>query len=218
MNNTSKLNLKMSTDTSFDADDIKQTIVEYGKNFQTIETEIADTADNIEGFELGKRYKIAKKIYNTNPVLGEYVGWINLREGLYASKWKPSREYSIDELVRAVPENGKVYKCITNGRAMANTPTFLSNTGVEFYDANGNAWMPNYNYDVDDVVFAVNGSVIYYFICETSGLSSISEPLWDNVPVGTTAIDGSVVWRKEKTVKWKQLDSSCNFRPFGKIE
>ncbi|QJI52486.1 hypothetical protein [Psychrobacillus phage Perkons] len=218
MENTSMLNLKIVTNTSFETDDIKQTIVEYGKNFEKLEYAVSDTGSNINDLIVGNKYEIAKKVWNSSPVSNGYVGWVNLRKGLYAPTWEALKSYSVDDLVRAIPDNGNVYKCITNGRSMRHTPNFLTNPNVEFYDANGNQWMSNYNYEVDDVVFATDGSVIYYFICETAGLSSITEPNWNTVPVGTTNIDGSVVWRKEKTVKWKQVDSSCNFKPFGKIE
>lgn len=218
MENTPELDLKVTTNTTFEEDDIQLTIVEYGKNFKKIEYAISESGSDVDDLLIGHRYEQAKKVWDSNPLPAGYVGWVNLREGVYAPEWEPLKNVSLNDLMRAKPDNGNVYKCVTDGRTMQNTPTFLTNPNVEFYDANGNQWRREYNYEVDDVVFAVNGSVIFYFICETAGLSALAEPNWDDMPVGTTSIDGSVVWRKEKTVKWKQIDVSCNFRPFGKIE
>lgn len=215
---TERLSLKISTDATFEDDDIKQTIVGYGENFKTIDEVLAKSASNSEDLNIGERYGYGVRVWDSTPSIGEYIGWVNVREGVYAPEWKPLEEYVLGELVRATPDNGNVYKCIVEGRSMMNTPTFLTNDNVEFYDANGNKWSAEYNYEVDDVVFSTDSSSLFYYICETAGLSSTEEPDWGNTPVGTTVIDGSVVWRKEKTVKWKQVDDACNFRPFGKIE
>ncbi len=215
---TKKLGLKVLSASSFPNEDGEETIVGYSDNFRKLEYILADDVADKEQLEIGHRYELSKKIWNSLPSVGSYVGWINVREGVYAPKWFPLKQYSIGDLVRAVPDNSKIYKCITDGRSMNRTPIFLTNNNVEFYDANGNPWMPNYNYEVDDVVFATDGSFIFYYICETAGLSSALEPDWSSIGTGITTIDGSVVWRKEKTVKWKQVDTSCNFQPFGKIE
>ncbi|MGG0667642.1 hypothetical protein ABE073_03845 [Lederbergia citrisecunda] len=218
METTNNLELKVLTSTSFPDEDMEETIVGYSDNFRKLEYILADDVANKEELEIGHRYELSKKIWNALPSVGSYVGWVNVREGLYAPKWAPLKQYALNDLIRAVPDNGKVYRCITDGRSMNRTPTFLTNDNVEFYDANGNPWMPSYNYEVDDVVFATDGSLLFYYICETAGLSSTDEPDWRSITLGTTTIDGSVVWRKEKTIKWKQVDTSCNFQPFGKIE
>lgn len=218
METTEKLVLKLTTDATFETDDIKQTIVEYGNNFQKLEYAVSDTGESVEDLIVGHRYELAKKVWDANPQPAGYAGWVNLREGIYAPEWGKLKNYSLNDLIRAKPDNGNVYKCITDGRSMITTPTFLTNVNVEFYDANGSKWIPNKNYELGDVVFSLDSSVIFYYVCETAGLTETDEPLWSNVPVSTTVKDGSVVWRKEKTVKWKQVDASCNFRPFGKIE
>ena len=218
MQTTDKLNLKITTPLTFDLDDIKTTITEYGNNFEKLEIATADSIGEITDLISGRLYKYGKRLWDDTPLLGGYIGWVNIREGVHALEWQQLKNYSIDNLIRAFPDNGNVYKCVSDGRSMKNTPTFLTSAGSEFYDANGNLWMEEFNYEVDDVVFSTDGSKLFYFICETSGLSSTLEPNWNTTPVGTTLIDGSVVWRKEKTVKWKQVNASCNFRPFGKIE
>lgn len=218
MESTSNLNLKKTTLSTWVEDNPKDTIIEYGENFEKIDLFIAESTGNPEDLVVGKTYYYATRIWDNSPSLGEYIGFVNLREGLYAPKWTPLKNYVIGDYVRAVVDNGNVYQCVVDGRSMNTVPTFLTNTNVEFHDAIGNQWIPNYNYEVDDIVFSTDGSKLFYYICETSGLSDVVEPEWANVIEGTILIDGSVVWRKEKTVIWKQVGASSNFRPFGKIE
>lgn len=218
METTKKLGLKITTELTFESDDIKETITEYGKNFKKIEENLADSISDEFDLVEGGSYEYGKRVWNELPDLGEYVGWVNIRGGVYAPDWKPLKIYTAGNLIKATPDNGNVYRCVSEGRSMNKTPTFLTSSGAKFWDASGMEWYPEYNYEVDDVVFSTNGSKLFYFICETAGLSSTDEPDWDTVTTGTTTIDGTVVWRKEKNVEWEQVDSSCNFRPFGKIE
>lgn len=218
MEQTNNLQLKMTTSNTFNADDIKETITQYGNNFSKIDDELREVATNKDSLVVGKVYPIGKKIWNTIPAVGDYVGWVNLREGKFAYNWTPLTQYGLGDTIRAKTDNGNIYECIVEGRSMTHIPTFLTNTNVEFYDADGNHWMSNYNYQVDDVVFSTDNDITYYYICETAGLSSLTEPIWSSHIEGTTFADGSAVWRKEKTVKWKQIGSSTDFRPFGKIE
>ncbi|MEK4025523.1 hypothetical protein [Sporosarcina sp. FSL W7-1283] len=218
MESTNKLHLKIVTENSFEEDDIEQTIIEYGKNFGKLEYESADSGSNIEDLKAGHEYMLGKKVWNSHPISGGHIGWVNLRKGIYAPEWKPLKNFMENDIIRAFPDNGNIYKCITAGKTMARTPSFLTNASVEFYDANGNKWIPNYNYEVNDVVFSLDNSVVFYYICETAGFSATEEPDWNKVANGTTVIDGSVTWRKERTVKWKQVGTSSNFKPFGKIE
>lgn len=218
MENTNEINLKIVTESSFEDDDIKETILEYGNNFKKLEYNNSENRSSIEGLTVGHRYELAKKVWNSQPTASGHVGWVNLREGIYAPEWKPLKTHMVNDIVRAVPDNGNIYKCITAGRTMARTPTFLTNPNVEFYDATGNQRMPQRNYNVNDVVFSTDNSVVFYYICETAGFTDIDEPDWNSIANGTTLIDGTVTWRKEKTVKWKQVDISSNFKPFGKIE
>lgn len=218
METTKGLKLKITTQDTFKSDDVKETITEYGNNFKTLEKEIAEAVDDISSLEVGRLYKRGEKVWNSYPSIDDYIGWVNIREGVYAHEWSPLSYYSEGDIIRAKPDNGNIYKCISGGRASNSAPNFLTSSGVEFNDARGDKWRPEYNYEANDIVFATNGSQLFYFVCETAGLSSEDEPSWSNIVNGTTTIDGSVVWRKEKTIKWKQIDVSCNFRTFGKIE
>lgn len=212
------LNLDIVTNATFATDDIKETIIKYGENFEAIEEFLKESTDTPESLATGQLVEKGKIIWNKNPVTGSYVGWVNIREGKHAPTWKSKVNYTVGQEIKAYPDNGNIYRCVTAGRSMVNSPTFLVGNGVEFYDANGNTWFPNYNYQVNDVVFAVNGSKIYYYICETAGITDTTEPVWSSFLPSTTIIDGSVVWRKEATIKWKQVGISSEFRPFGKVE
>lgn len=218
MENTSEMNLIITTEATFDSDDIKDTIVGYGENFKKIEKHLTEKTNSPELLAVGQYFSKGKMILNQNPNIGDYVGWVNTRNGLHAPSWTPKTNYTIGATIKANPDNGFVYQCVTAGRSMFNNPVFLQGDGVEFYDANGNNWIESYNYQVNDVVFATNGSKLFYYICETAGISDVSEPSWSSINSGTTVIDGSVVWRKEANIKWKQIDNACDFRPFGKIE
>jgi len=218
MENTANLGLKITTPSSWSEDDVKETWLEYGKNFGIIDKIIADSTGNPEELKIGQLYSYGARLWDNSPTIGEHIGFVNVREGVYAPKWEPLKKYTVGDYVRPTTDNGNAYQCVVGGRSMNKTPTFLTNKNIEFYDAIGNQWMANYNYEVDDVVFSTDGTKVYYYICETSGLSDIVEPKWDTVNEGITHIDGSVVWRKEKAIKWKQVASASNFRPFGKIE
>lgn len=212
------LDLDIVTNATFDNDDIKETILNYSENFKTIEKQLKENTTTPDSIANGQVIEKGKLIWNSNPVIGGYVGWVNIREGKHSPTWKPRTAYTVGQEIKAKPDNGNIYSCVTAGRSMVNSPTFLVGNGVEFYDANGNKWFPNYNYQVNDVVFAVNGSKLFYYICETAGITDKAEPIWSGVLSGNTVIDGSVVWRKEATVKWKQVGASAEFRPFGKVE
>ena len=212
------LDLDIVTNETFENDDIKETIVQYGENFLEIERYLRQSTSSPQALAVGEEIEKGKIIWNENPAIGDYVGWVNIRDGKHSPEWKPKTQYTTGQEIKAVPDNGNIYTCVTAGKSMVETPYFQVGNGVEFYDANGDKWFPNYNYEVNDVVFAVNGSKLFYYICETAGLTATTEPSWSSFQVGTTLIDGSVVWRKEATVKWKQSGTSASFRPFGKIE
>ncbi|MFJ3387495.1 hypothetical protein [Lysinibacillus sp. NPDC086135] len=212
------LGLDITTNSTFDNDDIKETIVNYGKNFSAIEKYLRESTSSPNNLADGKKVEKGKIIWNENPVVGSYVGWVNIREGKHAPNWKPNVKYTVGQEVKALPDNGNIYQCVTAGKSMVNTPTFLVENGAEFYDAIGNKWFPDYNYKVNDVVFPTNGSKLYYYICVTEGLSDTSEPTWSGISAGTTFVDNSVTWRKEVNIKWKQVGTSSEFRPFGKVE
>lgn len=215
---TGGLNLKITSSTSFDTDDIKDTIVNYGKNFLDVEKYLRGSYSTPEDVADGNVYEKGRILWNRDPVIGSYVGWVNTRTGTHAPNWKPKQEYLVGSQIKAIPDNGNVYTCTVAGKSMPNNPTFLVGVGIEFYDAVGNSWFPSYVYNVGDVVFASSGSKIFYYTCETAGITSGTEPSWSTIPVGGTRIDGSVVWRKENTIRWKQSGISAGFRPFGKVE
>ncbi len=218
METTNKLSLKIVTETTFEQDDIKETIVNYGENFSKLEKYLSSSAQSIEELNDNTIYPIGYIVWNKTPVISSHIGWVATREGIHAKTWKPNKNYVIGDLIKAVPDNGGLYECVVDGKSSTSSPTFLTGLHQEFYDANGSNWRKEYNYEVGDIVYPTNGSKQYYYICETAGLSSVNEPVWSSIQNETASIDNSVVWRKAKTIKWKRIGNSCEFRPFGKIE
>ncbi|WP_107838613.1 hypothetical protein [Metasolibacillus meyeri] len=214
---TNDLGLKIVTENTFEEDDIKETIISYGSNFKIIETALEKKANSIDNIDTDT-YKIGQVIWNSTPSINTYIGWVATRNGVHAAHWKTKREYMIGDLVRASPDNGYIYECVVDGKSSVTPPSFLSGLNQEFYDAQGADWRTTYNYQVGDVVFSTNGSRLFYYVCETAGISGVTEPSWSGVQNNTTLIDGSVVWRKAKTIRWKAVNYSCEFRPFGKID
>ena len=215
---TGGLNLSITTADTIEADDIKNTIVKYSENFVSLEKYLKSSASSPSLIPVAVSIERGKIVWNSTPSVGSHVGWVNIRDGQLVNPWEPKQDYSLGDKVKPPTDNGNVYECIIAGRSMVKTPTFLIGNGVEFYDANGGVWMSNFNYQVNDVVFSTDGSKNFYYICETAGYSSLTEPTWNTTPSGSTLIDGSVVWRKEQTVRWRQSGGSAEFRPFGKIE
>lgn len=217
-NTTGGLNLEITTTETFELDDIKETIVNYGKNFIDIEKYIRGGELSPEETADGNVVTKGKIVWNDNPTIGSYVGWVNIRTGVHAPEWKPDQAYLAGSVIKAKPDNGNIYTCTVAGKSMSNNPTFLVGTGIEFYDAVGDFWYPDYVYNVNDVVFPTNGSKLFFYVCQTAGITNGTEPSWSSVATGSTVINGSVVWRKEATIRWKQSGVSAGFRPFGKVE
>lgn len=218
METSKNLSLNIVTTTSIKTDKIEDTLIGFGDNFKKIDKVLGNSMSSVAMLKVGTRYMLGERFWNSAPTIGMYIGWVNTREGIHATEWKPLKNYTLNETISAKPDNGNIYKCISEGRSMRNTPIFSTSANAEFYDAVGTNWMDEYNYDVNDVVFPTDGNKNFYFICETSGFSSEIEPNWDSVTSGTTTIDGSVVWRKQKAIRWQQVDTSCDFKPFGKID
>ena len=214
---TNDLKLKIVTENTFETDDIQETVIAYGNNFKIIEHALEKKANSIDKINSGT-YKIGQIVWNGSPSVNTYVGWVTTRDGVHAEHWKAKKEYITGDLVRALPDTGYIYECVVDGKSSVAPPSFLNGMNQEFYDASGAEWRASYNYQVGDVVFSTNGSKLFYYICETAGISGLTEPLWSSVQNNTTLIDGSAVWRKAKTIKWKTVNNSCEFRPFGKID
>ncbi|MEQ6355271.1 hypothetical protein ABNX05_11635 [Lysinibacillus sp. M3] len=218
METTDQLELNITTESSFSEDDIKQTIVSYGDNFKKIEQYMKNSISDIEDLNDNKLYKIGHILWNKTPVINSFVGWVVTREGIQAKKWLPNKNYSIGNLIKPSVDNGGLYECVVDGKSSTTPPTFLNTLNQEFYEVTGSVWRNEFNYEVGSLVFPTNGSKTHYYICETAGYSSPTEPEWSSVQNDTAFIDGSVVWRKAKNIIWKKVGTNCEFRPFGKIE
>lgn len=218
METTNGLKLNITTESSFEDDDIRDTIVEYGENFSKLEKYLKDSALSIEDLSDNKYYPIGHILWNKEPASGSFIGWVVTREGIQAKKWIPNKSYSIGNLIKPPVDNGGLYECVVDGKSSTTPPTFITSINQEFPEVTGKSWRNEFNYEVGNLVFPTNGSKLYYYICETAGYSSPTEPEWSSVQNDTTFIDNSVVWRKAKNIIWKKVGTNCEFRPFGKIE
>lgn len=213
------LDLKLVTEVSYDNDNIKETILEYSENFTKLEDAVKDSVTSPTLIPIGITYKIGHILWNAVPSMGGYIGWVNTSEGEQLNIWQSKKAYAVGEKIKGTLSNNNAYTCISDGVSVAIPPSFPIGEGTEFSDASGaSVWKPNYNYELNDIVIQTDGSKIFYYICETAGYTNSNEPSWALTSIGSTLIDGSTVWRKEKAIIWKQTGKTSVFRPFGKIE
>lgn len=200
------------------SDDILESIDGISENFEKIDKLIIERTNSLTNFlKTGDSYERSKLIYNSAPVIGGAVGWINVRTGKYAPTWQERTIYNLGDIVISSVNNGHIYECVENGISGVSEPTFPTATNSAVFDKKNSAiWIPNRVYKVDDIVTATNGSELYYYRCTIAGTSGTTEPDWTQV-AGTSISDGSARWQVYKTVKWKEVGVSCSFRDFGTI-
>ncbi|ALS22318.1 hypothetical protein [Paenibacillus naphthalenovorans] len=195
-------------------DEVQQTILDLAFNFQKL-----DDASNTYAIQIPTSgfYKLNEKVWNSNPQTGQYVGWVNTREGRASPKWTPLYAYNVGDFVVPNVDNGHYYECIQAGRSGVNEPTFLTNEGSLIEDTkNGSTWQPSKVYNLYDVVFPTLDNNRFY-VCTVAGTSGSNEPNWSLIDGGTVD-DNMVVWTGYRKVIWQEKGIACNFKPFGKIE
>lgn len=137
METTDGLKLNITTESSFEDDDIKNTIVEYGNNFSKLEKYLKDSTQSIEDLGDNKYYPIGHIMWNKVPASGSYIGWVVTREGIQAKKWLPNKNYSIGNLVKPPVDNGGLYECVVDGKSSTTPPTFITSLQQEFPEVSG---------------------------------------------------------------------------------
>ena len=217
MKATDKLGLMITTEDTWNDDDVKETIVSYGNNFQEIENYFLTQGNGLASVTTGKIYPLTCRLWNSQPKVGEPIGWVNIREGAYANPRKQNTNYPKGSLVASVPDNSYYYECISAGRTPNRTKPF-KNTSDPFYDVTGvQLWRPNQTYDVDELVMARDGDQTYYMQCTKTGMSGSTEPIWKNHVNGPSVVDGSITWNKEANPRGHRKSTSALFKPFGVI-
>lgn len=215
MKQTEKMGLNVLID--YLEGNIHETIKEFNNNFSKIDSFYEEKIDSLNELVIGKTYDKSLKYWNKNPWVGEPVGWVNLRKGNYANKWKENHLYSIGDIIVPNNDNGHLYRCVSRGKSFLEEPFFTTEEDSEIWDLKNVApWLEEHNYSVGDVVIPTTGSKTYHYRCIVEGLSDIEEPEW-STQEGVSFIDGSVTWLVEKTVKWKEDGGACLFKPFGII-
>src|SRR5690606_13470833 len=131
--------------------------------------------------------------------------------------WQKNTTYNIGSLVMTQANNGHIYECIENGVSGVSQPNLPLTPNASVFDlANSKGWIANKVYEVDDIVVPTNGHQLYYYKCVTGGTSGVREPIWSTI-TGVQNNDGSARWQVYKTVKWREVGVSCDFKNFGKI-
>lgn len=196
-------------------DYVLQTIVHLFENFSKIEELLTPSTRVLNQYlETGKKYSRGVKIWNALPVEDGNVGWINIREGVYAPTWQKLTKYEKGDLVVG---KGHYYECIENGVSVNEEPAFLTSDGAKFFDlGNVGKWKGEMSYQLNDTVTATDGNQLYHYRCIKRGTTGDTEPTWSNQE-GLTFIDGTVQWQVYKTAQWIERGISSEFKKFGKI-
>jgi len=195
-------------------DEKHQTIQDLANNFQKLDdvseryTSSPPTSGN---------HVVSQRIWNNQPSVGGFAGWICTRTGRAAPKWVGLTSYSIGSIIVPTADNGHVYECIQAGYSAVLEPSFPVSGGAEIQDTRGaTTWIPNKSYNFQDVVFPTvdNGR---FYVCTVAGDSGIFEPVWA-ASDGLTTTDGTVVWSSYRIARWREAGIATMYRPFGKIE
>ncbi|RXZ78209.1 hypothetical protein EBB07_29585 [Paenibacillaceae bacterium] len=195
-------------------DEMAQTISDLATNFELID-QYSDVS--LDDYPKTGTWDKNKKVWNKNIKIGEYVGWVNLREGVAAQEWEVLHHYTIGELIHAPGNNGHYYKCIQTGYSGVKTPLFPVASTATVNDTRGaSTWLPTKFYDLFDIVLPSidNGR---FYVCSVAGVSDTSEPNWATPSLSTTR-DSSITWTAYRITRWEEQGVSTLFRPFGKIE
>ncbi|MCR8641553.1 hypothetical protein NV379_02685 [Paenibacillus sp. N1-5-1-14] len=195
-------------------DGIHQTINDLANNFKKID----DAAElYMNNPPTSGSWNQNKKVYKKQPVIGDYIGWINIRSGEAAHKWTPLTAYTVGNTIVPNSDNGHYYECTQSGRSGVNDPNFPTTSNGVVKDILGHTtWLPNKLYNLNEIVVPTLDNNRFY-LCTVSGTSGTAEPNWSQVD-GTSVDDSGVVWISYRITTWKEKGTSANFRPFGKIE
>lgn len=195
-------------------DGIRATLQQLGLNFDILDslTNLYLSSTPLSGF-----YEYKKTFYNSEPNIGEYLGWINIRAGNSAPLWSPKKYYNIGDQVIDSNDNTHYYTCQIAGTSAPTEPDFKLSAGSLTKDLkNVDTWSRNFYYEVDQIVLPLQENGCYY-ICKTEGNAGNSEPTWKTTD-GEEVLDGTLIWITRRIVSWKESGISAKFRPFGKIE
>ncbi|MFE6075792.1 hypothetical protein ACFVQB_15070 [Paenibacillus sp. NPDC057886] len=206
---TNKLKLKIPSY----SDEVENFVRDMGFNFEILDL-ISD--DYVSATPTSGDYIRTKRLYNTTPVYGGFVGWINVRTGKAAPMWKSLKTYVNGDYIIPNVDNGHVYICIQSGTSAFTEPIFPVSTGIEFNDTRmSSTWAATTQYKLNDIVLPTidNGR---FYICIQAGESGNTEPPWQQVD-GATTYDKNASWATYRICRWKEAGSAALFYPFGKI-
>ena len=206
---TNKLKLKIPSFT----DEIENTLRDLGTNFNILDM-ISD--EYVSATPTIGDHAITKRLYNSNPIYGSYLGWVNSRSGKSAPFWQSLKAYTVGDYIVPYVDNGHVYVCVQSGTSGVTEPIFPVSTEIEFSDTRrASTWSATTQYKLNDIVIPTvdNGR---FYRCIQAGESGDIEPTWQQVD-GATTYDKNATWATYRICRWKETGSAALFLPFGKI-
>lgn len=197
------------------SDSIQSTINQLSENF-----EILDNFSDVYVNEIpldGVIYPKGKKFWKINPDIGDYIGWINIREGQSVSIWQPNTFYNVGEKIKTTNDNSHVYIVASSGTSSPLEPDFkVAGASLTKDLKNVDTWTSNFYYEVNEIVIPPNDNG-YYYVCTVEGNAGNVQPTWKTND-GEQVMDGNISWIAHKILTWQESGISANFRPWGKIE
>lgn len=196
-------------------DDIDKTIQNLASNFQKLD-DVSDIF--ISDIPITGSYLKNQRLWNNDASVGEYIGWINIRQGMAAPFQKRLTYYNVGDKVKDSTDNSHYYIAQTAGTTGVVEPDFPLTANATVKDVKfATLWTRNQYYNVNDMILP-NSDNGYWYLCQTAGNANNEfEPNWPTVE-GQTITDGNVLWIAHRIITWKESGTSANFRPFGKIE
>ncbi|BFH15699.1 hypothetical protein WJ0W_003484 [Paenibacillus melissococcoides] len=116
------------------ADEIYETIEQLGQNFAKLDEASPNyaTAPPVAG-----TWQQREIVWNAEPAIGAYLGWVNTRTGRTAPSWMELTSYKTGDYVIPQTDNAHVYLCIQAGHSGAMEPVFPTASGQEVQDTRG---------------------------------------------------------------------------------
>lgn len=197
------------------SDTKRSTIISISENFKKLDevTDVFIDSTPTSGF-----YEYNQRFWNSQPKVGSYLGWVNIRAGNSAPIWKNKTYYNVGDVVVDFNDNTHYYTCQIAGTSGVLEPDFkVASNSITKDLKTVDIWMKNKYYEIDDMVLPTIDNNCYYICIEEGNANNQLEPNWKTID-GETQVDGDVTWLCHRIISWKESGTSANFRPFGKIE
>lgn len=193
-------------------DNIYQTISDLAVNFQNL----SDAADvRMTSSPMSGNWP-KRMIWNSDPTIGSYLGWVNVRSGEATPKWTSLTSYNVGTKVSPTSDNSHYYTCIQSGSSGINEPVWPLTSNSTVREISGATfWETGKHYNLNDVVLPTSDNGRFY-LCVQAGNTATTQPNWPTT-AGSILDDNTTRWRCYVIARWQESGTSANFRPFGLI-